>query len=179
VALFPKKETKKKENTMATRNKNPANPMPQKKNRTSFSKDYQPPANHYRGEYSKERSTPRHKRTVAKQAFEDLGFNPLETQINMVKMYQDMLTLGIGWDKKPITGKERETFCKEITKINQELMTYQTTKATAHTEALEQEMPSANVPVEVEDQGPLNPSELLDVKRTMGDSRKSLEDKIG
>lgn len=166
---------------MATRNKNPANPMPQKKNRTSFSKDYQPPRNHYRGEYNSERGKPRYKRTAAKEAFEKLGFNPLETQINMVKMYQDMLTNGVGWDGvTKITPKERETFCKEIAKINQDLMTYQTVKATAQTEAAEEEIPSAQEDVKViEDDGPLNPSELLDTRRTMGDSRKSLEDKIG
>lgn len=163
------------------RNKNPANPMPQMRRSTSFSSTYQPPADHYRGEYNSERGKPRHKRTVAKEAFEKMGHNPMEVQISMVKMYQDMLNRKVGWDgETPITAKERESFCKEIAKINQDLMTYQTAKASVQSTIAEREEDEEikdSKTIESEDR-PLNPSELLETRRTMGDSRKSLEDKI-
>ena len=165
--FFKKDNTNKKENSMGEKN-------PKKKNQTSFSSTYQPARR--RGD--KPINHGRHKKSLAREAFEKMGFNPMETQIGLVKMYQDMLTLGIGWNKEPITPKEREQFCNALAKINSELMQYQTTKASANNvsqDSYEEEEESTG-----QIDRPLNPSELLATRKDMTErANKRLQDKIG
>jgi len=120
VALFQKGK-KGKENIMGFQK------QPQKKNQTSFSKTFQPSAGSRANK--KPPVTRKMKQTVAKAALAKMGFNPMETQISLVLMYQDMLSRGVGWDKvSPITARETESFFNSIAKINADLMQYQTPK---------------------------------------------------
>lgn len=146
------------------------NTHPERKNQHSFSSTNQPAR---RGK----RTRGDNKKSIAKKAFEDMGYNPMETQIQMIQKYQEMLRTGKGWDgETPLTNQQRDQFGHQIVQINKDLMQYQTTKATA--EVQEAPEKAANDSQEVlDDDRPLNSSELLATKRKMASRR--LEDKIG
>lgn len=145
---------------------------PSKKNSTSFSSTYQPD----RSRVGRRPIARPEKKSVAAAAFKKMGFNPMETQISLVLMYQDMLARKKGWTGEDITSKERENFCKEISKINDSLIPYQTAKAmpTTASQEVEQYEP------EQEENRPLSPSELLATRKDMGErASKRLKGKIG
>jgi hypothetical protein len=145
---------------------------PSKKNSTSFSATHQPD----RSRVGRRPVARPEKKSVAAAAFKKMGFNPMETQISLVMMYQDMLQRKKGWTGDDITSKERENFCKEISKINDSLIPYQTAKAMPNTVESGPEPDEADY---VEDR-PLNPSELLATRKDMGErATKRLQDKIG
>lgn len=145
------------------------NTHPERKNQHSFSSENQPSR-------KGKRKMGIAKKTVARRAFEDMGYNPMETQIQMVQKYQEMLSTGVGWDgKTKLTSQQRDGFANQIIQINKDLMQYQTTKATAETP--EPSNKPEEIEQNVEDNGPLSPSDLLSTKKKMASRR--LEDKIG
>lgn len=156
---------------------NPEKPEPYKRNRHTFSSTKQPTAlQRSTMKATMARNKFNTRPSIAKQAFADMGFNPIETQIRMAQKYEQMLGDGVGWSGAKISKSETTQFCQALMKLSAELTQYQTVKATVASEAAEREE-ELNPTLEESTSRPLSASELMNTRRSVPE--ESLSDKIG
>jgi hypothetical protein len=118
----------------------------------------------------------RSKKTQAQQALQTAGYNPIEVHIGLAQKYNKMIVENTNWRGGEASGKEIETYVKELTKINETLASYYSSKAPIETSvddmAIEE---SITVDAPVDPKAPLTQKELMDARRKM---IGRLEDKL-
>jgi hypothetical protein len=136
--------------------------QPQKRNQTSFGSDYQPSTKARKAGQLKSKQ----KRTQAQMALDLSGYDPMSALIVTAVKYADMLNRGVDWMGNPASIKQIETYAKELTKINENLATYQSAKAPVENISVDPELLEAG-DAPVADEGPLTTRELASCKRDM------------
>lgn len=150
--------------------------VPQRKNSTSFSKTHQPDNyDHLKGERGSANRKKRYaKKTQAQTALEEAGHNPMQVLIGMQTKYAEMIKNKKNWVGADATAKELDAYVREFTKINENLATYQSSKAPVQTEDDTPEEVSTGT-AQVDEDAPLTDRQLMDARKKM---IARLEDKL-
>ena len=138
--------------------------MPQCRNSTSFSSMNQPAPR----TKAKARALNGNKKTQAQNALQLAGYNPIEVHIGLANKYNYMITNSTNWRGGDASGKEIETYVKELTKINETLASYYSSKAPIETSVdapTIEDSVTSDAPID--DNAPLSPQELMKARRNM------------
>ena len=146
--------------------------MPQCRNSTSFSSTNQPAPR----TKAKAQAFNRSKKTQAQQALQNAGYNPIQVHIGLAEKYNKMIVDNTNWRGGEASGKEIETYVKELTKINETLASYYSSKAPIETSVESTSIEdSVTADAPVDPSAPLTPKELMEARRSM---IGRLEDKL-